>query len=95
MQTKKTVYIVRHGQSVDNGSPVYQSYDSPLSDKGLRQASTLAERAKHIQFDAIISSPQIRAKQTAEAISLQSGKQIETSDLLIERFKPTSINGKS
>ena len=93
MSRKKTVYIVRHGQSLDNPLPVFQAYDSPLSDKGKEQTRQIAERASHLNFDTIISSPQSRAKETAEAIALATGKRIEISDLFIERFTPTSLNG--
>lgn len=94
MATKKTVYFVRHGQSEDNAAPVFQGYDSPLSEKGKKQAEQIAERAAHLTFDVLLASPQTRAYQTAEAISAVTKKEIETSELFIERFKPTSLNGK-
>jgi probable phosphoglycerate mutase len=95
MTQAKIVYLVRHGQSNDNAAPVFQSYDSELSDKGLRQAGQIAQRISHLEFDALISSPQNRAKQTAAMISRTTGKQVEESALFIERFKPTAIDGKS
>jgi broad specificity phosphatase PhoE len=95
MPRPKTVYIVRHGQSVDNAQPIFQAYDSPLSARGKAQAATLAARAKHLAFEALITSPQTRAQQTAQAISDATGCQLETSDLFIERAKPASILGKS
>jgi len=94
-ELKKTVYLVRHGQSDDNIAPVFQAYDSPLSAKGRGQAEQVASRIEHLDFEALISSPQVRAKQTAEAISLKTNIQTEISDLFVERIKPTSINGKS
>jgi len=95
MPSRKTVYLVRHGQSDDNGQPVFQTYDSPLSPQGRAQAATLAERAQHLKFDALIASPQPRAQQTAAAIAAATGQQLETSELFIERRKPASIEGKS
>jgi broad specificity phosphatase PhoE len=92
---KKTVYIVRHGQSDDNAAPVFQAYDSPLSAKGRGQAERVASRIEHLDFEVLISSPPERAKQTAEAIALKTDKKVEVCDLFVERFKPTSINGKS
>lgn len=92
---KKIVYFVRHGQSEGNAQPVFQAEDSPLSELGKKQAEFIAERASHIEFEKLISSPQMRAKQTAEAISKTTNKKIEFSDLFIERVKPDSINGKS
>lgn len=93
-EPEKTVYFVRHGQSEDNVAPVFQSPDSPLSEKGRRQAESIAERVSKLEFEALISSPFDRAKQTAEAISKATSKEIEYSDLLTERLKPTSVNGK-
>lgn len=87
----KTVYFVRHGQSVDNISPVFQSLDSPLSPTGEKQAGLIAGRLSHINFDALIASPVKRAKQTAEAIAAKTGKEIVFSDLFVENIKPSSI----
>lgn len=90
----KIVYFVRHGQSVDNASPVFQSIDSPLSRKGEIQAGQIANRIKQLEFDSLIASPIKRAKQTAEAISKITGRDIEFNELLRERDKPDSIDGR-
>lgn len=90
----KTVYFVRHGQSEANAAPVFQGPNSPLSGKGIHQAEAIANRVSKISFDAFISSPLARAKQTAEAIVLRTGRQPEYSDLFIERVKPSQLNGK-
>lgn len=55
MGNVKTVYFVRHGQSVDNISPVFQGEDSDLSEDGIRQADFIAKRVSHLQFDKLIS----------------------------------------
>jgi len=93
-KAKKVVYFVRHGQSVDNAAPVFQSNDSPLSEKGQQQALKIADRVSNISFEALVASPFPRAAQTAQAIANKTGKQIEFSDLFTERIKPTSIDGK-
>jgi broad specificity phosphatase PhoE len=90
----KIVYFVRHGQSEDNVTPVFQSPDSPLSEIGQKQAGFIAERVSKLSFDALIFSTFQRAKQTAEVIAQVSGKAPEYSDLFVERVKPSSINGK-
>jgi probable phosphoglycerate mutase len=94
MQTNKTVYFVRHGESADNAAPVFQSPDSPLTQKGRMQAEKIATRAKHLSFDAFITSPFRRAEETAEIISKATEKTPERSALFVERTKPTSVNGK-
>jgi|SRR3989344_1887051 len=93
--TEKVVYFVRHGQSDDNVTPVFQSPDSPLSKKGKQQADFIAKRVSEVAFDVIISSPQQRTRQTAEIISEITGRKIEFSKLFVERIKPSFINGKS
>lgn len=94
-KVKKVIYFVRHGQSNDNALPVFQSTDSPLSKNGQAQAKQIANRVSKLSFDSLISSPLLRAKETAEAISQAAGKEIEVSSLLVERIKPKTINGKS
>ncbi len=92
--TEKVVYFVRHGESEHNIAPVFQAPDSPLSGRGRAQAEDVAERISCIAFEALISSPFQRAKETAEAIAKRTGKQPEYSPLFVERIKPTSIYGK-
>lgn len=92
---EKVVYFVRHGQSEHNIAPVFQSPDSPLSEKGKDQAKYIAHRISRLSVEKIITSPFERAKQTAEIIAKMAGKDVEYSDLFVERIKPTSINGKT
>jgi len=92
---KKTVYLVRHGQSEGNVGNTYQSVSSPLTSLGRKQAECIADRALKLPFEILISSSVMRAKQTAEIISIKSNKPIEFSDLFVERKKPTNLSGKS
>jgi broad specificity phosphatase PhoE len=94
-EVQKTVYFVRHGQSKDNIAPVFQSDDSSLSEHGLTQAERIAERVSHLAFDALISSPLQRARETAEAIERRTTIKPEYSVLFRERKNPTSIQGKA
>ncbi|MEX0931204.1 MAG: histidine phosphatase family protein [Candidatus Paceibacterota bacterium] len=91
----KKIYFIRHGQSEGNVSSVYQSSDSPLTDVGVSQAKRVAERISRIAFDACISSPYPRAKSTALEVEKMTGKQVEYSDLFVERIKPSSLLGKA
>ena len=90
----KTVYLVRHGESEGNARKFFQGRDTPLTEKGLQQASILADRCKSIEFNLLISSSMVRAKQTAEAISKASGKSVALSELFIERMRPSELIGK-
>lgn len=91
---KKTVYFVRHGQSIDNASPVFQSIASPLSERGIGQAKSIAERLSTIPFETLIASPVKRAAETAGYIADRTNKEIVFSDLFVERIKPDEIDGK-
>ena len=85
----KKIYLVRHGQSEGNIGPIRQSPESPLTETGQKQASLLAERLSHLEFELLISSPFKRAYQTAEIISSKTGKQIIKNNLFIERKRPS------
>ncbi len=90
----KIVYFVRHGESEGNIAPVYQSTDSPLTEKGRQQARIVAGRCFRLPIQAIISSTQLRAKDTANIIGEVTGHTVEFSDLFRERRKPKALNGK-
>lgn len=65
------VTFLRHGESVGNVEGRFQGHaDFPLTDKGCLQAQALAKRwqAEGITFDTCISSPLLRARQTAEIV---------------------------
>ncbi|MEI7838378.1 MAG: histidine phosphatase family protein [bacterium] len=94
MAVKKTIYIVRHGESQDNIKPVFQSADPDLSPLGEAQIEQIAERLSSLDIDIIISSPLKRALKTAKAISKLNNAKIETSKLFIEIKKPKSVEGK-
>ena len=90
----RIVYLVRHGQSIHNAAPVYQSEHAPLSGKGIRQAQTIAERLANVEFETLLASPILRAKQTASYITEATGHQPEFTDLFVERTKPSKIDGQ-
>ncbi len=92
---EKIVYFVRHGQSEGNLGLVFQASDSPLTELGQKQAKLTAHRVGKLDFDTLIASPWIRAKQTAEFVSELTGKEIVFSELFVERVRPTSSSGKS
>ncbi|CAN5746887.1 histidine phosphatase family protein [soil metagenome] len=89
----KKLYLVRHAESEGNVGTHQQGPSTPLSEQGNQQTALIAARFKAITVDRIISSPQTRAKTTAEAIASIVGMEIEYSDLLIERKKPTAVIG--
>ncbi len=62
--------LVRHGTTewIEQGR-LHGSLDSPLSEKGRREAHRAAEALKGQQFDAFYTSPLGRARETAEIIA--------------------------
>lgn len=95
----KTVYFVRHGESEANinlhaGRGVFQGERSQLTEKGREQARFIAERCTRLSFDVILTSPAIRAHDTAKEIQKATGKPLEVHEIFVERKVPTSLLGK-
>lgn len=74
----RTLYLVRHGQRIDAVNKQWHKdgdnkYDPYLSQLGVWQAQRLGERLQGNVIDHIISSPYLRALQTAQAVAEQLG----------------------
>ena len=75
------LYLLRHGDAADPLDPRYSTDElRPLTAKGIKRTRQLANglRQMEISFDVILSSPLVRAKQTAEIVarSLKLEKQL-------------------
>ena len=80
--------FLRHGEFVGNAESRWQGQsDYPLTEKGKAQAHALAKRLKSegVKFDLVISSPLIRAKETAEIIASALNVKVEFDPIWIER----------
>ena len=91
----KKIYFVRHGESEGNVGPIRQTEATPLTEKGRSQAAFVAERCAKLNFETIICSTMVRARETADAILKKVSKPIEYSDLFVERRRPSEVLGKS
>jgi broad specificity phosphatase PhoE len=83
-----TFVFVRHGESVGNVESRWQGQsDYVLTEKGRAQARALAQRWKSegVKFNLIISSPLVRAKETAEIIAAALDAKVELDPILMER----------
>ena len=70
---KMKLYIIRHGETSWNKQKKLQGQrDIMLNDAGIRLAELTGEGMKDIDFDLVISSPLIRAKQTIHKNSVHS-----------------------
>jgi phosphohistidine phosphatase len=81
------LYILRHGIAVEPGTRGYEKdADRPLTPEGERKLRQIAEamEALELSFDLILSSPYLRARQTAEIVAetLKARKRLELSDCL-------------
>jgi len=66
------LYLLRHGDAMPHDDPRYEKdADRPLTVKGIQRTKQLAHdlRGLQVEFDAILSSPLVRARETAEIIA--------------------------
>ena len=70
MLKTKQIYLLRHGEIVDNDEKRYIGQtDVPLSSKGLAQAFWWRKELSPIVFKAVYSSDLMRAKDTAKCVA--------------------------
>ena len=79
------LFLLRHGIAVERGTPGYENdADRLLTPKGERRLGRIADAMEvmGLTFDLILSSPYIRAKQTAEIVANALGlkKKLEFSE---------------
>jgi len=83
---RTTLYLARHGETIWNQSKRLQGHlDSPLTCRGIEQASELAQRSQPCGIDFIITSPLGRAASTAEVCQQVLDKPLIIEPALIER----------
>lgn len=71
---KTHVILARHGQTEWNRHKMLMGRtDEPLTEEGFSQAEALAEQLKDFGITTIVSSPMLRAKQTAETVGKRLG----------------------
>ncbi|MGA3285388.1 MAG: phosphohistidine phosphatase SixA [Verrucomicrobiota bacterium] len=90
------LYILRHGIAVMRDDLDFKNdAKRPLTPKGKRQLRQTAAAMKKmgLRFDLILSSPYLRAKQTAEIVaeSLKLIKQLKFSDALVPDGSPKNL----
>lgn len=86
MNTLTKLYIVRHAESEANVKKTLgATAEVNITELGKEQASHLAQKLKHIHFDAIFSSDLVRAKQTAEILAMERDFAVKTATVLRER----------
>ncbi len=81
------LYFLRHGLAGQHGDPKYKD-DSlrPLTEQGRKKMLLAAQGMRNLglKFDAISSSPYLRARQTAEIVTqVYKGKRVHLTDNLL------------
>jgi len=81
------IYLIRHGETDWNRQGRFQGReDIPLNENGIEQAKKCGQALQGEHFAAIITSPLVRAKKTAEIIADCVGaKKIIEEERIIER----------
>lgn len=76
-----TFGLVRHGQTDYNLRHLFQgSSDIPLNDTGREQAHHALDAVPDMEWDVVVSSPLLRARETAEIIAADHGIELGPSD---------------
>lgn len=84
--TYGTVYLVRHGRTALNAAGVLRGrLDPPLDDAGEQQAHALGVLFAGVSVGAIVSSPLLRARQTARPIADATGVLLVCDDAFVDR----------
>ena len=83
------IYILRHGKAEERSQNITSDSKRPLTEAGKRELECISKAIKNfeIEFDIIISSPLVRAKQTAE-ITLKKVKSKKKSVVIWDELKP-------
>jgi len=65
------IFIIRHAKAVDKDAPVDDGH-RPLTARGRRDAEEVGEllREAEVELDAIVTSPLVRAVETAELVAV-------------------------
>lgn len=86
------LYIIRHAIAVDEATADYEDSERPLTDKGRKKMRQIAKglRTLGVELDLILSSPYVRARETAEILAdvFKMRDRILFSDNLIPLQRP-------
>jgi phosphohistidine phosphatase len=88
------LHFLRHADAGDPARWAGDDAERPLSEKGELQSERLGAFLAEIGFrpDAIISSPKVRARRTAEIVGLAIGVGVRIDDRLGESFDPAAVD---
>ena len=93
------IYLIRHSNAVDPGTPGYdEDSQRPLTERGRDKMNKIASALTKMKVkpDLIVSSPYVRARQTAEILAkvMKYKKSIMFSDALIPMTDADELIGE-
>jgi phosphohistidine phosphatase len=93
------LYIIRHAIAVEPGTAGYEDDSTrPLTEKGCKKMNSIARglRGFDVKLDLIISSPYLRARQTAEILAdvFKLSDRLVFSENLIPSGSPDQLIGE-
>jgi len=77
-----TLILTRHGEAAPNDIMLGGQLDVPLTPDGRHEAEALARRLAGVRIDRIVSSPMLRALETAQTVA--TGRPVEVDERLRE-----------
>jgi 8-oxo-dGTP diphosphatase len=88
------LHLLRHADAGDPETWTGPDAARPLSEKGEAQAERLATFLHGVRFapDAVISSPKVRARRTAEIVANTSGAGVRLDDRLAGAFDAATVD---
>ena len=93
------IYLFRHSNAVDVGTPGFEDDSQrPLTEKGRDKMKSIASALKELEVkpDLIVSSPYVRARETAEILAkvLKYRSEVAFSDALVPMGNADNIIGE-
>ena len=88
------IYILRHGIAVERGTPGYKKdSERPLTKEGEEKMHQIADAmlAMGLKFDLILSSPYVRAADTAQIVASHLDEEVTFTDFLIPDGNPLEL----
>jgi probable phosphoglycerate mutase len=79
------IFVIRHGETPSNAARIVQTPETPLSERGIRQAERVAQRLASNGIERIVASDLPRAAMTARRIQGETGAELSHDPLLQER----------
>lgn len=88
------VYLIRHGETGGNVAHRHQPEDTPLTKWGVEQARIVGEKVKDLEPTHLLTSPLVRAVETAREIGDMCNLIPETNQNFVELKRPEDMYGR-